>query len=387
MKVVLLFATLLFSSWSYAQEETQDSLQIDIIAAQQVQEDTVPPKRTFIDKVFNQEKSVTGLVFPLAYYTPEYNLMLGLGAVVSWRAKRDTANTPSYTSAWGTYSIDNQVRVEVFGSYYAKSDKHRLTYEVNYQKLKQPFFGIGNKLPKSDKELALTKGFSADADYLYQIHRLFLIGGSYGFDYTTSIRPEPNKMLDTGRYIGANGGFVQGIGINLAFDNRDDLYFAYKGNYLGLEAKIYPKALGSKYQFATLGAEYRSFINIKRKVILASQITAKMSFGDVPFYLLPALGGKELLRGYSVGSSRDYYLFNLQGELRIPVNRFIFTGFFGSGITGPQFMDYFKVKDYAYSIGGGIRFRPFLDKNIVARLDVGFWKGTYGVYFVFNEAF
>ena len=385
MKAAFLIAVLFFSSLVYAQDSGQNNEEVETRI--DPEEDTLPKKRNIIDKVFRQEKPVTGLAFPLIYYTPEYNLMLGLGSVVSWRAKRDTANTPSYISAWGTYSINNQMRVEVFGSYYAKGDKHRLDYEINYQKLKEPFFGIGNKLDKSNKELVLTKGFEGRATYLYQIHRLFLIGATYHFDYTPKLIPEPNKMMDTTNFLGKSGGFSQGFGLNLAFDNRDDLYFAYKGNYLGVEAKIYPKALGSKYQFATLGAEYRSFINIKRKVILASQITAKMSFGDVPFYLLPALGGKELLRGYPVGIGRDDYLFNIQGELRIPVNRFVFTGFFGQGITGSKFMDYFKVKDYSYSIGAGARFRPFMDKNIVARLDVGFWKGTYGVYFVFNEAF
>lgn len=349
--------------------------------------DTLVEKKSFFSKIFNQTRPVTYLAFPLVNYTPETNLMLGVGGIVSWRIKNDSTTAPTYIIPWVTYSIDHQMSVEIFGSLYHKGNKHQLEYEVNYKKQRQPFFGIGNKLAKDGKEIALTKGYRIYTSYQNRIKDVFLIGPVYHMDYTTSIEADPGKILDTTNIAGKDGGFVQGLGLRTAFDNRDDVYFPYKGNFFEVTAIGYPSWAGSKYHFASLKAEYRSFLNIKRKVILASQITSQMSFGNIPFYMMPRLGGDKLLRGYTAGSGRDRYLFNLQGELRIPLNRFILTGFFGSGIVGGEFMDYFKVKEYTYSIGGGARFRPFKDKNIVARLDVGFWQKTYGIYFVFNEAF
>lgn len=371
-----------------AQEIPQpDTLSVQPELPDSLSADSVAEKKSIFYKIFNQAKPVTYLAFPLVNYTPETNLMLGVGGIVSWRIKNDSTTAPTYIIPWVTYSIDKQMSVEVFGSLYYKGNKHQLEYELNYKKQRQPFFGIGNKLAKDAKEIALTKGYRIYTSYQNRIKDVFLIGPVYHMDYTTSVEAEPGKILDTNNIVGKQGGFVQGIGLRTAFDNRDDVYFPYKGNFFEVTAIGYPSWLGSRYHFASLKAEYRSFVNIKRKVILASQITSQMSFGDIPFYMLPRLGGDKLLRGYTAGSGRDRYLFNLQGELRIPLNRFILTGFFGSGIVGGEFMDYFKVKEYSYSIGGGARFRPFKDKNIVARLDVGFWQKTYGIYFVFNEAF
>lgn len=366
----------------FAQEG--DIANIEVV---EVAEDSTAKSPSFFHRVLNQTKPVTYLAFPIVYYTPETNLMFGAGGIVSFRTQNNPKTAPTYIVPWFTYSIDKQMSVEIFGSMYHKENKHQLDYELNFKKLKTPYFGIGNKLNKSDKELVENKSLKFSSAYQNRIKDVFLIGPIYNLDYTFDVTPELDGLLDTNNILGKSGGFVQGLGLRMAFDNRDDVYFPYKGNYAGLSAIGYPSFLGSKYQFANVQAEYRSFLNIKRKVILASQIMAQMSFGDVPFYMLPKLGGEKLLRGYNAGISRDKFLFNLQGELRIPLNRIVLSGFFGSGITGDKFMDYFKVKDYTYSIGGGARFRPFKDKNVVARLDVGFWQKTYGVYFVFNEAF
>lgn len=389
---ILLLTTLFFV---FSKVVAQDSIENDTTVSEEASKDeidSIPKKKSFFNKIFNQTKPVTYLAFPLISYTPETNLMLGVGGVVGFRIKNDTNTASSFIIPWVTYSIDKQMNAEVFGSFYYKSNKHHVDYELSYKIQKQPFYGIGNKLDFDNKELVYTKGLRFYSVYENRIKDVFLIGPIYHLDYTSTVRPvQPDKdslfITTITDAQGKKGGFVQGLGLRAAFDNRDNVYFPYKGNYLAISGVGYPSFMGSEYQFATVQAEYRSFINIKRKVILASQVMSQMSFGEVPFYLMPKLGGDKLLRGYTAGTSRDKFLFNLQGELRFPINRFILSGFFGSGITGDEFMDYFKVKDYSYSIGGGVRFKPFTDKNIVIRLDAGFWQKTFGFYFVFNEAF
>ncbi len=351
--------------------------------------DSLPEKKSIFYRAFNQTRPVTGLAFPIAYYTPETNLMFGVAGIISWSQNRDSTSAPSYTVPWFMYSIDNQIIAELEGAFYFNGNRHQLLYEINYKKEKLPFYGVGNRLSldKGNKELVLVNRFTAEISYQRRFKDQFLVGVLYDMDFIGSLKAEAGRKMDTTDYAGSKGGFAHGLGLKASFDNRDDFYFPFKGHFFDAELTGYPSFLGSKYQFASLRAEYRSFINIKRKVVLASQILSEMSFGDVPFYMMPALGGKYVLRGYTMGSGRDKFLFNLQGELRVPLNRFVLSGFFGSGISGSEFMDYFKVKDYSYSIGGGVRFRPFKDKNISARLDVGFWQKTYGIYFVLNEAF
>lgn len=382
--------TLLFKSNVQAENQTEIDSSFQVTAVvDSINTDTVAPKRSIFYRALHQTRPITGLAFPLVYYTPETNLMFGAAGVISWRQNKDSTNSPSIVVPWFTYSVDNQIIAEAFGKFYFKGNQHELSYELSFRKEKMPFYGIGNRLyeDKNNKEVIGMQRYRVNIGYEYRMKDIFLVGGIYDLDYVGKIEPELNKKMDTIDYYGQDGGFNHGIGVNLSFDNRDDVYFPYKGHYFDAKLIGYPNFLGSKYQFATLNAEYRSFINIKRKVVLASQITSKMSFGDVPFYKMPALGGKQILRGFTHGTGRDNYLFNLQGELRVPLNRFVIVGFFGSGIVGDEFMDYFKVKDYTYSIGTGVRFRPFKDKNIAARLDVGFWQKTFGVYFVLNEAF
>lgn len=375
----------------YSTVIAQDFIEIDTTRSEVITEevvvDSIPEKKSFFKKIFNQTKPVTYLAFPLISYTPETNLMLGVGGVVSFVIKKDTNTSDSYIIPWVTFSIDKQMNAEIFGSLYHKGDKHHIDYEMNYKVQKQPYFGIGNKLDFDNKELVYTKGFRLYTIYQNKLKKNFYLGPIYHLDYLNTVKPEENKLFDTTNVAGKEGGFVQGLGFKAAFDNRDDVYFPYKGNYLGVSGIGYPNFLGSKYQFASIQAEYKSFLNIKRKVILATQVLSQMSLGNIPFYLMPKLGGDKLLRGYTAGTSRDKFLFNIQGELRVPISRFIISGFFGSGITGDEFMDYFKVKDYSYSIGGGVRFKPFADKNIVLRVDAGVWQKTFGFYFVFNEAF
>lgn len=366
-----------------------DSLTLDAVEEASVEEqsDSISQKKSFFHRILNQTKPVTYLVFPLVSYTPETNLMLGVGGIASFRVKQDTNTAPSFVIPWFTYSIDKQMVAEVFGSVFYKGTKHQVDYELNYKVQKVPFYGIGNRLDFDNKELVKMNALRFLGAYQNRIKDVFLIGPVYNVDYTFDLEPEKDKIMDTLDIPGEKGGLSHGLGLRMAFDNRDDVFFPYKGNYFSVQGVGYPTWIGSKYQFATVQAEYKSFLNIKRKVILASQILAQMSFGNVPFYMMPRLGGDKIHRGFTAGTHRDKFLFYTQGELRVPLDRFILSGFFGSGIVGKEFMDYFHVKDYTYSIGAGARFRPFKDKNIVARLDVGFWAKTYGIYFVFNEAF
>lgn len=360
---------LLFSEKVFSQET--DSIQ-------------TPKKKS---SYLNQQGNVKIFGFPLASYTPETSLALGAGAVLTMHHKNDTANTATFIAPFLTYSLKKFLLAEVFGSFFAKGKTHQLDFEGGYYKNNYPFFGIGNNHPTENKELFQHDVLRVQAVYQYRFKKNLLIGPRYYIENTTPQKYAENRQLDTIQPAGYEGGFIQGLGFRAGFDNRDDMYFPYKGNYAVGTVTAFPKFLGSNYQFVTLSADYRSFINIRRKVILASQIQAQIALGDVPFYQLPKMGGKMMLRGWPEGINRDHYLFSLQGELRVPFKRFVFSGFFGSATVGSEFMDYFKVKKYTYSMGGGLRYKIFAEKNIFARLDVGFWKGTYGVYVVFNEAF
>ena len=76
--------------------------------------------------------------------------------------------------------------------------------------------------------------------------------------------------------------------------------------------------------------------------------------GSSPFYLLPAMGSDEMMRGYYNGRFRDRNLLAGQTELRYRLtDRFGVVGFVGTGEVFHTTFDFNQLKpDY----GGGLRY-------------------------------
>ncbi len=103
---------------------------------------------------------------------------------------------------------------------------------------------------------------------------------------------------------------------------------------------------------------------------------------EIPFFVLPSLGGADTLRGFFPDRflGRGSALVNL--ELREKIAAFDFfdiwqvtidaTGFgdFGRVYEGEEAFSHEVVSDWKASCGGGVRF--FLSSGLVARVDVGF---------------
>jgi len=107
---------------------------------------------------------------------------------------------------------------------------------------------------------------------------------------------------------------------------------------------------------------------------------------EVPVLLLPALGGRERLRGYYEGRVRDRVAASAQGEVRFPVWRRIGAVAFGEvGQVAPRLGDLTSVRP-EMSAGAGLRFR--LGEE-AARIRVDFAAGRKGsgLYLTIGEAF
>ena len=255
-----------------------------------------------------------------------------------------------------------------------------------------PYFGIGSETVNEDEEsYAFTRPrffVEAHRTVLYRNKKRLSLGIRYDVEKMNIKNIEDNGVLDNEDALGKNGSFTQGIGIQSIFDSRDDVYFPWRGTYFKFTGMTFPSFLGTDFQYHELDLDFRSFIAIKDRVVLASQIQTTMAFGDVPFHRLPQFGGKNLGRGYADGRYRDKYRVATNGEIRIPAwKRLVFVGILGGGYVGDEFVDILKIWKYKTAIGGGARFKIFKDKNLSARADLVFWNNTWGFYFVFNEAF
>jgi outer membrane protein assembly factor BamA len=113
--------------------------------------------------------------------------------------------------------------------------------------------------------------------------------------------------------------------------------------------------------------------------------------GQSPFYLLPALGSDEMMRGYYDGRYRDRNYLAGQTELRYRVSKRF--GLDGFAATGEVFHTSFDTHNLLPDYGGGIRYFFDVQKGLTIRMDYGVGEKRpsesreQGLYIALGEAF
>jgi hypothetical protein len=150
---------------------------------------------------------------------------------------------------------------------------------------------------------------------------------------------------------------------------------ARKGGWYRAEWSHYDDRQVSGYSFDRLDLDIRQYVSFlsERRVLVGrvAASTSNVEEGDqVPFYMMPTLGGKDTLRGFHEYRFRGPHALLLQGEYRFEI---------WSGLDAALFYDAGKValrrsdldfNDLESDYGFGFRFNT--DNGIVARVDAAF---------------
>lgn len=197
--------------------------------------------------------------------------------------------------------------------------------------------------------------------------------------YTPEQAPGIDRQTDFVRY----GGFAE-------FDYRDTAFGPPNGGkYLLQYVRFTDRALGA-HDFGRFDVDlqqYFGFFNRRRVVALrARTVLTDHSSGDtVPFYLQPVLGGSDELRGFRPFRFTGSHMMVINGEYR-------WEAF--SGLDMALFADAGKVfrrrgelnfSGLKESAGFGFRFNA--KDRVFMRLDVGFSREGFQVWFKFNDVF
>ena len=152
-----------------------------------------------------------------------------------------------------------------------------------------------------------------------------------------------------------------------------------------------PQAEGyANFQLSTFNfqIDLRHYIPLYRELILAWNFRSEIAVGNnVPFQLLPTIGGQDLVRGIRQNKFKDNTLFALQTELRIPIWRFLKSAVFAS------IGDVYNYNNWHWAtpkIGYGVGLRACIHQaktNI--RFDVARqnYSNDWSFYFTVKEAF
>ncbi len=327
------------------------------------------------------------LAVPAAFYTPETKWGFGAVGIYNYYIDpKDRISPSSQVQLALTYTQKKQILAFIPFRQYWNEWKNIAEGEVGYYDYIYPFFGIGSKTNESAFEQYSSKYFRFRLDALRKISPHFYAGLRYWLDTPDIYKRKDEGLLDQLDILGETGGTISGIGPQLRYDKRDNIYSSRKGAYVNFIYQTFSKTIGSKFNFGRVRLDARKYLNWKR-IVIATQLYSDINWGEVPFFQKARLGGTKQLRGYLDGRFIDDISLLPQIETRFPVwRKFGGVGFFGIG-TVAENLKSLNSSEWNYSYGAGLRYTLDEEKHLKVRLDYAFTPEGTNFYFTIGEAF
>ncbi len=334
------------------------------------------------------EKDLRFFVLPVVYYTPETSWAFGGATVFTFNlGEQDSLTKPSQIQFGAAYTLLNQFLAYLPFQLIFPRDQYRLFGEVGYYKYNYFFFGIGNGYEDYEGEIYDVNFPRVRLNFQRKLAPHLYGGVRYWLDDFNITGFEEGGILATQDIPGKEGNVLSAGGLIFTYDNRDQLYYTRKGQFIELGWLANTKLLGANYTFDKFTLDARQFFPLGEKAALGINAYAELTFGDPAFNQLALLGGPKRLRGYLEGRYRDNHYLMLQTEYRFPLFwRFGGVVFGGYGAIADQ-LDHLDGSAWRYAVGLGLRLTLIPEDNINLRLDYGFGQDSSGFYFTIGEAF
>jgi hypothetical protein len=257
------------------------------------------------------------------------------------------------------------------------------------------FFGVGDGSSLDDRATFLYRPATAGARVDVEPVTFVSIGGGAEYLSAKSGRGARGASVEDAFDRATLPGFGEDLTFTRTFafaalDSRDGPGYSRRGSLLRLEASNYAAREGRPFSFRRVDADVRQFIPILRGnwvvVLGALASTTDTDAGDeVPFYLLPDLGGSSALPGYPSWRFRDRHRILVGSELRWAPGQFVDMALFyqaGKVAARRSDLDLDHLKD---SFGIGIRFHTA--QATVLRADLAKTREGLGLVLAFSQGF
>ena len=327
---------------------------------------------------------------PIIAYTPESNLMIGANIIKLFKFKgADSHTRTSYMDMLALYTLRNQIILEQNYVLFANQEKYMFIGSTIFKRFPQYYYGIGNALPVSNKELISYSQFSFEHLALRKVYKKLYLGLGYRYTNLFNMSSTPAGVLDQSRTYGYNGMVTSAIQTALSLDSRNNIYNCSKGALIRIKANFNAKTIGSNLTFQTYEIDLRTYIKPfkNRRDVLAFQGYGYFSVGTVPWSEMGALGSDVIMRGYYSGRYRNKDYVAVQAEYRLTVNKlFGVVLFAGTGEVAND-LNTFTIPGLKPNAGTGLRINIDRKELMNLRLDYGFGYHTSNFYFAVTEAF
>jgi hypothetical protein len=260
----------------------------------------------------------------------------------------------------------------------------------------ESFFGLGPDSRRRDHSSFELQNTLVDAHAGVKPWRTMTFGGSVEYQRprigpgTTANVPAIDRLFDEQSAPGLEGehDFVR-VGGSVELDYRQPTY-ARRGGLYRFNVGRYSDRKGT-FDFHRIDADVRQYVSaLAERRVLALRLFVSTSDADaggqVPFYLMPSLGGHDSLRGYRDYRFRGPHAILAQAEYRWEL---------WSGLDAALFYDAGKVTERRSDLdfrhlndayGFGFRFNT--DSGVIMKIDAGFGsRDGKHLYIVFGDVF
>lgn len=308
---------------------------------------------------------------------------------------RRDVSANNFVDVRGSYSIAGYKRVEAeFTAPHLFNRRGQLSVLGGWREATQVgFYGLGNETSKDDRTNYAFREphVSASLEFL-PTRKLWVLGASvemsrWSLGSGSGAFPPIDSAFtpDTLSGLGTSTTYIHSQA-TAGFDWRTSPGYSRRGGFYGVTAHDYTdrdKAFG----FQQVDYEAVQHIPILREAwVLSFHGLARTAFSksgqQVPFFMLPALGGGSSLRGFASWRFRDENSLLMQAEWRISVNRFLDTAvFYDAGKVTAHASD-LDLNDLNTDYGFGLRFHG----PLATPLRVELARSREGLSFVFSAA-
>jgi hypothetical protein len=279
----------------------------------------------------------------------------------------------NYIDVRGSYTLSNYKRVEAeFVAPRLFNRRGHLSVLGGWREATQVgFYGIGTNTSKDDRTSYLfQQPYASGLLTVFPTRKILMLRGGLELSRWSQEPGEGSFPSVEERYtpetlpgLGAEVTYLHTQG-TVGLDSRTSPGYTRRGAYLGATLHDYNDQDGD---FGFRIAEYEGIAHlpILRETWVLSfhgrvQHASEKDDQQIPFFMLPALGGGSSLRGYASWRFRDQNSLLLQAEWRIMINRYLDLAFFyDAGKVTPRAsdLDLDGLKD---DFGVGVRFHgPF----------------------------
>lgn len=323
------------------------------------------------------------LVMPITEPAVGYGAAGGLAFVDKPKGETPAGyGRPNITAVGGMGTQNSSWGVLAGDSRYWLDDRLQTLVGLAYASVNLDYFGLGeDSLLKNDPLRYNLKplGGLVQAKYRLGPSRWWAgLGYALAFTQVQFDAPPGTPGLPSFHRDSRVGGTLPSV----SYDSRDNIFTPTGGTYVEATAGVFSQALGGDDEFQRVNLVAMRYLPLHPKWTLGVRTDANLTFGDVPFYMRPAVS----LRGAPAMRYQGEQVAQIEAELRWQFwKRFSLVGFAGGGAAWNNFERFSKPLTVLTG-GTGFRYELARKYGLHMGMDVAFGPDGPALYVQFGSA-